>query len=54
MLQTIVTSSYISVQGEFVKTMADGKIMIRVGRARYVGNPIGDVRPSQPNLALAN
>ncbi|MEM9228172.1 MAG: hypothetical protein AAGB10_01055 [Pseudomonadota bacterium] len=54
MLQTIVTSSYISVQGEFVKMMADGQIMIRVGRERYVGNPISSVPYSRKHLTLAN
>lgn len=40
MLQTIMTASHISVQGEFVKRLADGRVMVRVGAMRFVGNPI--------------
>lgn len=40
MLQTILTSSRISVQGEFVRAFNDGRVMIRVGQSLYVGNPV--------------
>ncbi|WP_112321148.1 hypothetical protein [Oceanibium sediminis] len=40
MVQTIVTSSHISVQGEFVKRLSDGRIVVRVGDAKFVGHPV--------------
>jgi len=46
MLQTIITASHISVQGEFVKRLADGRVMVRVGRTKFIGNPIRSFYPS--------
>ncbi|NNU79232.1 hypothetical protein HMH01_02160 [Halovulum dunhuangense] len=40
MYRTIVTSSHISVQGEFVKRLPDGREVVRVGDAEYVGMPV--------------
>ena len=46
MLQTILTSSRISVQGEFVREFNDGRVMIRVGKSLYVGNPVKKYTPN--------
>jgi len=40
MLRTIVLGSCVSVQGTFVRTLENGKIMIRVGKQLYSGIPI--------------
>ena len=40
MFQTILTSSHISVQGEFVKQLDDGRVIVRVGDTYRVGAPI--------------
>jgi len=42
MLKTIVTARHISVQGEFVKRMVDGRVMVRVGQTYYVGKPVDE------------
>ncbi len=42
MYQTIRLSSCVSVQGEFVASLADGKIVIRDGGTEYRGRPIAD------------
>jgi hypothetical protein len=44
MMQTIVTSSHISVQGEVVKRLANGMVIIRVGTSEYIGRPVAAVR----------
>ena len=41
MLRTIQVSSCIYVQGIFVKSLPDGRIMVRVGKEVYSGFPIG-------------
>lgn len=40
MLRTIVIGSCVSVQGTFVRRLANGKILIRVGKRLYEGMPI--------------
>ena len=52
MLQTIVTAGQISVQGAFVKQMHDGRIMVRVGEAYYVGKPVDRAEESRKDDAL--
>lgn len=52
MVQTIVTSTRISVQGEFVKKLSDGRVMVRVGEARYIGKPIQRVIEQVRNLRM--
>jgi hypothetical protein len=46
MLQTVVTARHISVQGEYVKTMDSGRVMVRVGQTYYVGQPVEAVEPA--------
>lgn len=40
MLRTILIGSYISVQGRFVRHLADGKIVVSVGSRLYQGYPV--------------
>lgn len=49
MLQTILTAGRISVQGEFVREFNDGRVMIRVGKSLYVGNPVKRTAPNAQN-----
>jgi len=44
MMQTIATSNYISVQGELVRRLADGMVIIRVGTRDYIGRPVSAVQ----------
>ncbi len=40
MLLTIILGSCVSVQGAYVRTLANGLVMVRVGSRDYVGQPI--------------
>ncbi|SIO19397.1 hypothetical protein [Vannielia litorea] len=40
MLRTIVLGSCVSVQGTFVKALADGRVVVRVGGRDFVGPPV--------------
>jgi len=40
MLRTIVLGSCVSVQGLFVRNLANGKIVVRVGEVTYEGFPV--------------
>ena len=40
MLRTITLGSCVSVQGIFVRTLANGKVLVRVGQRVYEGIPI--------------
>ena len=40
MLKTITVGSRISVQGTFVKTLANGRIVVRVGQRTFEGTPV--------------
>ena len=42
MLKTIVIGSCVSVQGTFVRKLADGMISVRVGDKVFSGYPISD------------
>lgn len=48
MYQTIRVSSCVSVQGEFVECLSDGRVVIRVGESEYRGQPV--VRTPMPRL----
>lgn len=39
--QTIRVSSCVSIQGEFVKSLANGDVLVRDGLKVYRGQPIG-------------
>ena len=40
MLRTILVGSCVSVQGTFVRTLSDGRIVVRVGKRLYTGKPV--------------
>ena len=40
MYQTIRVSSCVSIQGEFVESLANGDVLVRDGRKLYRGQPI--------------
>ncbi|PHQ98511.1 MAG: hypothetical protein COB40_00415 [Marinosulfonomonas sp.] len=40
MLRTILMGSCVYVQGTFVRNLADGKIVVRVGNRLYQGLPV--------------
>mgnify|MGYP006271417825 CR=1 FL=1 len=41
MLRTIIIGSCVCVQGAFVRNLANGRILVRVGERLYAGTPIG-------------
>jgi hypothetical protein len=41
MIRTIVIGSCVSVQGLFVRSLADGRIAVRDGEKTFVGRPVG-------------
>lgn len=41
MLKTITVGSCVSVQGEFVRRLPNGAIVVRVGGSLYSGRPVG-------------
>ena len=41
MLRTITIGSCVSVQGTFVRTLANGRIAVRVGKRIFAGLPVG-------------
>jgi len=49
MMQTIVTSSHISVQGELVERLANGMVIIRVGTNEYLGRPVAEGQKTVPS-----
>ena len=40
MLRTISLGSCVSVQGVYVRTLSDGRILVRVGAREFVGQPV--------------
>ena len=40
MVKTITVGNYISVQGLWVRTLADGRMVVRVGQREFVGHPV--------------
>lgn len=40
MLRTIIMGTCVFIQGTFVKTLPDGRIVIRVGNTTYEGPPV--------------
>lgn len=40
MFRTIRVSSCVSVQGEFVEVLSDGRVVIRIGETEFLGEPI--------------
>ena len=44
MLRTIAIGSCVSIQGLLVKTLADGKLVIKVDEKLFVGSPVSQQR----------
>lgn len=40
MVKTITVGSCISIQGMFVRDLADGRIVVRVGNEEFAGRPV--------------
>ncbi len=40
MYKTIMISSYIAVQGLFVRALKNGKIAVKVGDKEFIGTPV--------------
>ncbi|WP_281249838.1 MULTISPECIES: hypothetical protein [Nioella] len=40
MIKTIVIGSCVSVQGTFVKALANGHVVVRVGQTEFAGRPV--------------
>lgn len=40
MVRTVVLSSCVTVQGTYVRTLSDGRIVVRVGTRQYAGTPV--------------
>ncbi len=43
MLKTVTLGNYISVQGLWVRNLADGRMVVRVGQKEFVGQPVAKV-----------
>jgi hypothetical protein len=41
MIRTITLGAHISVQGAFVRSLPDGKIVVRDGERVFTGRPVG-------------
>lgn len=50
MIRTISLGAHISVQGAYVRSLPDGKIMVRDGERVFTGHPVGvtPVAAAQP------
>ena len=44
MIRTIVVASCIFVQGTFVRSLTDGRIVVSVGKELFTGYPVGGVK----------
>lgn len=40
MLRTITVGDYVSIQGTYVRTLPDGRIVVRVGKKLFEGRPV--------------
>lgn len=40
MLRTITVGSHVQIQGLFVRTLDNGKVIVAVGSREYEGNPV--------------
>lgn len=43
MVKTITLGDYVSVQGLWVRNLADGRIVVRVGKKEFAGHPVAKV-----------
>ena len=47
MLRTLTIGSCVSVQGRFVRSLADGRIVVAVGDKQFTGYPTRLTRPTR-------
>ena len=40
MLRTVMITTYVSIQGTFVRTLANGLMQVKVGEKIYTGTPV--------------
>ena len=40
MVKTITLGNYVSVQGLWVRDLADGRMVVRVGQTEFIGRPV--------------
>jgi len=40
MVRTITVGNYVSIQGVFVRSLDDGRIVVRVGKEEFSGRPV--------------
>lgn len=40
MIRTVTVGDYVSVQGAYVRSLPDGRVVVKVGEKTYAGNPI--------------
>ena len=40
MVRTIVMGNYSSVQGQFVRELKDGRIVVSIGKQEFAGQPV--------------
>jgi len=45
MLRTVAVGSCVSVQGLFIRTLADGKLVVKVDEKLFVGHPVSGAHP---------
>lgn len=48
MIRTVLVSKYIHIQGQFVRALACGKIVVSVGNNEFEGRPLSTT-PKQPS-----
>lgn len=53
MLQTIVISDYIHVQGKLVRALDSGEIVVCTGSRQFVGTPISPMSMQEPRSNAA-
>ncbi len=44
MLRTITIGTHVSIQGIFVQTLRDGRILVKVGENLFQGKPVDSTR----------
>lgn len=44
MLTTVIIGTCVSIQGNFVKRLSCGRVMVRVGEQMFAGRPVSSVQ----------
>ncbi len=40
MIKTVTMGDYVSVQGAFVRSLPDGRVVVKVGEKTFAGSPV--------------